>query len=179
MRGAATAVKAILSGRPDYGKESPEYVVTLTESLSYLSDEELAWLTNPRDGLATVCKYLPTPADVHEFLRQKKAKAEEFKPAHTNYRRLNEDKGPWEQETDFERKRRVVMECLGYNPDERGAPSAKRTLTPPSAEDVRNLKLKTPAARPSAQLINLLKEQGWPFIPADAAGNKQETGEAA
>ena len=166
------AYETLMRGRPDYGKESPDYAVGLTETLSYLTDEELAWITNPRDGLATVCKFLPTAADVHEFIRNKRAKLDEFKPAHTNYRRLNDEKGPWDAETDFERKKRVVMECLGYNPDDRGRPAEKRTFTAPDEATVRNLKLKTPPAGPSPYLIALLQEQGWPFVPETALENK-------
>lgn len=138
----------------------------------------MAAVTDPRNGVASRCQYLPTIADLHALLRERKEKAEQFKPAHTNYRRLNEDKGPWDQETDFERKRRVVTECLGYNPDDRGRPAEKRIFTAPDEATVRNLKLKTPPAGPSPYLIALLQEQGWPFIPTE---NKTETndGQAA
>ena len=64
-----------------------------------------------------------------------------------------------------ERKRRVVQECLGYNPDDRGHPAAKRTFTPPSVKDVANLKLKTPSAPITPQLVAVLEAEGWPFIP--------------
>jgi hypothetical protein len=115
--------------------------------------------------LHTVCKFLPTPADVHEFLRARREKATQFQPTPTHYKRLNEEKGPWDQETDFERKARVVRELLGYNP----SPAAKqldpkRELVPPSAEDLANLKLTTPPAAPSVHLIKLLREQGYPNL---------------
>ena len=67
----------------------------------------------------------------------------------------------------YERKRRVVMECLGYNPDARGKP-AKRVLEVPSEEEVRNLRLKTPPAPASRYLIEHLQAEGWPFIPQAA-----------
>lgn len=176
MEKAIAAYRTLMRGRPDYGKESPDYAVGLTETLSHLTEEELAWVTNPREGLATVCKFLPTPADVHEFIRAKRAKLDEFKPAHTNYARLNDKPGPWDKETDFERKKRVVMECLGYNPEQRGSVAEKRTFTKPTEETVRNLKLKTPSAPASPHLIKLLHEQGWPFIPDSVPENKTETG---
>lgn len=158
-----------MRGRPDYGKESPDYAVGMTETLSYLTEEELAWVTNPRDGLHTVSefsKFLPQPCDVHEFLRRKRAKMEEFKPAHTVYRRLNGDSGPWDNETDYERKAKVVKELLGYNPSPKAQQTeAKRVLVPPTEEDLRNLKLKTPPAPPSKYLLAQLEAEGWPFIP--------------
>lgn len=166
MRRAADAYETLLRGRPDYGKESTEYAVGLTETLSYLTEEELEWITNPRDGLATVCKFLPTAADVHEFLRERRAKLEQFKPAHTAYRRLNDDKGPWDKETDYERKARIVKELLGYNPSPKAQQTeAKRELVPPTEEDLKNLKLKTPPAPPSKYLIAQLEAEGWPFLP--------------
>jgi hypothetical protein len=162
--------ETLMRARPDYGKESAEYAVGLTETLSYLTDEELMWIANPRDGLATVCKFLPTAADVHDFLRAKKAKEAEYKPAHTAYRRLNEDTGPWDRETDYERKARVVKELLGYNPSPKAQEiEPKRELVPPTAEDLKNLKLKTPPAPASKYLIAHLEAEGWPFIPGKQA----------
>jgi hypothetical protein len=114
--------------------------------------------------LHTVCKFLPTAADVHEFLRVRRAKAEQFKPAHTPYHRLVEEPGPWDCETDAERKARVVRELLGYNPQDRGKPE-KRDLVPPTAEDLANLKLKTPPAPITKELRAKLEAEGWPFIP--------------
>jgi hypothetical protein len=154
-----------MKGRPDTQAENPKYLVEMVESLSHLTDEELSWLTNPRDGLQTICKFLPTPADVHGFIRQKRAKAEEFKPAHTSYRRLADEPGPWDKETDAERKARVVREFLGYNPQDRGRP-VKRDLVPPSAEDLANLTLKTPPGPISRELRAKLEAEGWPFIPS-------------
>lgn len=114
-RGRKLAAR-ILSNYPDYGKAPPEYLLTLSETLASLTTSEMVWLCDANDGLATVCKYLPTTADIHDFLKAKRAKAEQFKPAHTHYRKLNEDHGPWEAETDFERKKRIVRELLGYDP---------------------------------------------------------------
>ena len=166
---ARKAAKKILGGYPDYGKAPPEYIINFAEALSYLTPEELGAVTDPRDGVASRCQYLPTIADIHALLREQKEKAEQFRPAHTNYRRLNDHTGPWDQETDFERKKRVVLEALGYDPDERGRPAKKRIFSPPSAQEVANLQLKTPSAPPSPYLISLLKEQGWPFIPRAGA----------
>lgn len=168
MRKATATMQSLLKGRPDTGREDPAYVAGMVETLAFLTDEERAWLTHPREGLHTVCKFLPTAADVHEFLRAKREKIDTFKPAHTAYRRLSEDKGPWDQETDAERKARVVRDLLGYNPQDRGKPQ-KRDLVPPSAEDLANLKLKTPPAPPSKYLIAKLEAEGWPFIPGKDA----------
>jgi hypothetical protein len=159
-------MQALLKGRPDTGREDPAYVAGMVEILAWLTDQERAWLTHPREGLHTVCKFLPTAADVHEFLRNKRAKAEEFKPPHTAYRRLAEESGPWDLETDAERKARVVRELLGYNPGPAFQKTEqKRALVPPTAEELANLKLKTPPAPPSPYLIAQLAAEGWPFLP--------------
>lgn len=169
MEKAIATYRALMRGRPDYGKESPDYAVGITETLSYLTDEEMAWLLDPREGIKTFSqysKYLPQPNDIHEFLREKRARMEAVKPARTTYRRLTDDPGPWDQETDYERKARVVRELLGYNPSPKAQElEPKRVLTEATAEDLKNLKLKTPAAPPSRYLIAQLKADGYPYIP--------------
>lgn len=160
---AAESLETLLKARPENGKEDPDYIVAMVESLSWLTPEEHGWLTHPRTGLQTVCKFLPTPADVHEFLRERRAKLEAVLPAATTYRRLNEETGPWDQETDYERKKRVVRELLGYDPDRRQPP--RREPVVPTEDELRNLKLKTSPAPPSRYLIAKLEADGWPFIP--------------
>lgn len=161
---ARAALSALMKGRPDTNAENPKYLAEMVESLAHLTDQELAWLTHPRDGLQTVCKFLPTPADVHQFLRERKARAEQFQPAPTGWRKLeDEPTAPWNQETDAERKKRVVEELLGYNPDTVGAPAKRRVFVPPTDEDLANLKLKTPQAPLSPYLLKALRAQGYPF----------------
>ncbi len=160
--------KRILASYPDYGKAPPEYVVGFAETLSHMTDEEIGWINDPREGLVTRCKYLPTPADVFDLIRERKAKAEQFIPPHTTYKRLAEETGPWDQ-TPAERKAQVVRELLGYNPGPTSTVPVVRTFSEPTAEDLANLKLKTASAPPTQQLIDLLKGEGWPFIPEQRA----------
>ena len=167
MEAGRRAAKKILSGFPDYGKAPPEYVVNLAESLSYLNDEELAVILHPINGVLARTKFLPTFADISAVLVDHRSRQEQFKPAHTQYKRLNEESGPWDRETDYERKARVVRELLGYNPSAKAQHTeAKRELVPPTAEDMRNLKLKTPSGPISRQLRDKLEAEGWPFIPS-------------
>lgn len=154
MARATQAVKSILRARPEINAENPDYIIGITETLSHLSDQELAWLTDTRNGLQTVCKYLPTAADVHDFLRDKRAKLEQFKPAATHYHKAEPLTGPWDQETDYERKRRVVREALGYNPDVKAIPP--RPVLP---DDWSAANLKTPPAPPSDELKRLIADQ--------------------
>lgn len=161
MELARNAAKKILAAYPDYGKAPPEYIVNFIEALSHLSAEEVQVLSHPTTGLAARCKYLPTIADAMDILNEHRAKAEQFTPAHTTYRRFRDEDdsdAPWNKETDVERKKRVVAELLGYSP---GHPShqPKRVLVPATADDLRELKLKTPPAPPTPQLLALLREQ--------------------
>lgn len=164
---AAETLAAILKGRPETDRESPHYVRDMVEVLSELTPEEHGWLRDTREGLAARCKFLPTPADVFEFIRERKAKAEQFKPAHNTWGYFEPDPpdAPWRRETDYDRKRRVVGELLGYDPSNRKP--EKRDLSEPTADDIKNLKLKTPPAPVTPQLKALLREQGWPFVPSD------------
>jgi hypothetical protein len=159
-----------MKGRPDTNAENPKYLADMVEVLAHLTDEERAWLTHPRDGLHTVCKFLPTPADVHGFLRDRKDRLDAVRPAATTYRKLGTDDSdaPWNRETDFERKKRVVRETLGYDPDEQGATPAKQVLAPATAADVANRKLETAPVPPSSFLLAKLEAEGWPSLPVKA-----------
>jgi hypothetical protein len=150
------AAKRIMANYPDYGKAPPEYLLSMTETMAALTEEEIVWLSDRREGLATVCKYIPTPADIHEFLKAKRAKAEQFKPAHTHYRKLNEDHGPWEAETDFERKKHVVRDLLGYDP----AKVTKAPLRDLVGKEIPKdaSQLKTPALPASEFLLKRIEE---------------------
>lgn len=166
LREARQALAILLKGRLETDRENPKYLAEMVEVLSHLTDEELSWLTDPREGLQTVCKFLPNPADVHGFIREKRAKADQFRPAATSWHRIGDDDpaAPWNRETDYERKRRVVVEALGYDPARSQAP-VKRNLVPPVAADVEALTIRTPPAPPSGYLIDLLRRDGWPYLP--------------
>jgi hypothetical protein len=172
---ARTAAKRILSAYPDYGKAPPEYIINFAEALSYLTETELAAVLDPRTGIVSRCQFLPTIADIHALLRESEQKAAQFAPTDSGYTRFKEDFGPWDDETDYERKRRVVREALGYNPGDKGR-AGKRDLVPPTAEDLANLKLKTPPAPASKYLIAQLKADGWPFIPGEDTPNARHAG---
>ena len=88
MDAGRRAAKKILSAFPDYGKAPPEYVVNLAESLSYLSEEELAVVLHPLNGVTARTKFLPTFADITAVLQDHRNRQEQFKPAHTPYSRF-------------------------------------------------------------------------------------------
>lgn len=129
-------------------------------------------MLHPLNGVAARCKFLPTFADISAVLVEHRAQQEKFKPAHTQYKRLEPDAGPWDQETDYERKARVVKELLGYNPSPKARQmEAKRTFVPPTEEDLKNLRLKTPPGRPTRELIYQLSAEGWPYLSLNEEKN--------
>lgn len=122
---------------------------------------------DPLNGVTARCKFLPTFADISAVLIDYRNKQDQFKPAHTQYRKLEPESGPWDGETDYERKARVVKELLGYNPSPKAQQTeAPRVFTEPTAEDLRNLRLKTPPAPITRELLALFEAEGWPFIPS-------------
>lgn len=159
VEAAKTATKRIMSCFPDYGKAPPDYMVALMDCLTWLSPEELAWVTDPRNGLTTVCKFLPTPGDVHEFIRAKREKAEQFRSHPTSgYKRLM-DEAPDPRPPTLEERKAVVLRGLGYDPQQRTSP--KRELMEPTAAEVEFTiaNLKTPSEPISDELRQLLAEQ--------------------
>ena len=160
---ATASITYLLKGRPDAGREDPQYLAGMVDVLSWLTPEEHGWLTHPRDGLHTVCKFLPTPADVHEFLAKRKARAEQFRPAPTSYHKFDDDpNAAWNKETDVERKKRVVRELLGYNPGAKPERTRQYPLAPPTTAELDAVfaGLKSPPGPITPQLRSLLIEQG-------------------
>lgn len=70
LREARDIVVKLIYGFPDYGKASPEYVLTLTEFVASLSPQEIALITDPKSGIAARCKFLPAIFDFAEILRE-------------------------------------------------------------------------------------------------------------
>jgi len=87
----------------------------MAECLVGLTPEEFAVVTNPSTGIATISKFLPSVADIHDFLRKEQARHEQFRP-HTFYKKIelfDVEQPP------LERRKEVVMNVLGYNPQDR------------------------------------------------------------
>jgi hypothetical protein len=164
LEAARRTTKRLIAGFPDYGKAPPDYLVALTECLAHLTPQEHAAVNDPRTGLATVCKYLPTPGDVHEFLRNREAKENQFKPAATSYPRLGTADGvPDPRPPTLEERRAVVMRALGYDPQRKHSKPPRGPLVPPTAadfEDVRS-KAKTPDAPLSEPFKAWLRVSGY------------------
>lgn len=147
LRLATATIEQMFKGRPDRGSEPEDYLVGLTETLAYLSEDDLAALGHPTEGLMTRLKFLPTPADVFEFLRERRAR---FDKVRATLPRNVLPPDPLPADTDFERRRAHVLELLGYNPQAKAIP-VKRTLVPPTQADLDGLKSKLPPPAPATR----------------------------
>lgn len=145
---------------PDYGKATAEYVIAIADAISWMTDAEIDALMDPRDGyVANADGYLPSVGKLHEFLRNKQAKADQFKSHPTSgYKRLM-DETPDPRPPTLEERKAVVLRELGYDPQQRTSP--KRDLVPPTSADLDGVVkgLKTPAAPPSDELKRMIAEQ--------------------
>lgn len=167
IQAARNAAERLLSSFPDYGRASAEYVRALIETLAWCSPSELAELLHPREGLATVCKFLPAAADIHGFLRDKRQREAKYNP-HTAYHRLEPEAPPPGWETSAERRRRIVTEKLGYNPAWRVEKSAPRVLSRDGLPA--SLDLKTPPRPASDELKKYLLDTGYGHLITPHAG---------
>lgn len=85
---ARKAAKKILSSYPDYGKAPPEYGVNLAEYLSFLTQDEIAAVMDPKHGVTARCQFLPTNADIQACLKDSQERREKFTPTNSGYQRF-------------------------------------------------------------------------------------------
>lgn len=78
---ADRAMKRILVNYPQSERLNPLYMTALAEALSVLTHEELGWVMDPREGVATRTRYLPTPADCWDVIRDRQARKDRFAPS--------------------------------------------------------------------------------------------------
>ncbi len=139
-------------------------MLSVTEFLAFRDADEQEALANPLTGIATKCKFLPTIADMNEFLDER---AKRLNTRATSYRYFKPDAlidMPIE-----ERRKAQVLSELGYDPSKQR--KIKREPLEPAIIDAieegswSSTNLKTPAKPASAELKALLMQQGyepWP-----------------
>lgn len=159
-----------MSNYPDSGRENHGYIVRLIEALAWLTQAEVDEVMHPRTGLATVCKFLPTPADVHAFLKAKRAERERFEPAPTGWAKLKPDEPPADWQPDPERRKAFVRSTLGYDPSTKRGTVGMADATAIGDLPRGPLELRMPAKPASDELKELLASQGYGhIIKSDAA----------
>lgn len=141
-------------------QEVPDhYLPSLADTLSYLTDTELAWVLHPREGVATRCKFPPNPAEVHELVRERAAKLEAVMATRSMQYRYFDGEEPDPRPASFEERKATVIRQLGYDPAEakkwNGEPVFETSKVFRSSND-----LKTPAAPISPEMLALLMNQG-------------------
>lgn len=85
---ARKAAKKILTSYPDYGKAPPEYAVNLAEYLSFLTEEEIAAVMDPRTGVTSKTDFLPTNKHVQEVVNEYDERKAKYRPSNSGYQRF-------------------------------------------------------------------------------------------
>jgi hypothetical protein len=157
FRQAKAATARLLANWPESHREGPEYLAALTACLAHLDAEEIEALIHPATGLATRLKYLPTPADVAGFLapmRAHKARmAERARRDREIEAFMQKETGP---EIPPERRKEIVRNALGYDPEGKGRPGANGPVVDlPEGYSGSSI----PDAPPSRELLALLEAE--------------------
>jgi len=159
FRQAKAATARLLANWPESHREGPEYLAALTACLAHLDDQETEALIHPATGLATKLKFLPTPADVHQFLKPMRDRREWLAARQRRDREVEAFMRPDHRpEIPAERRREIVRAALGYDPSRLGAERMERQELP---ADYRGSEI--PDAPPSPYLLDLLEKQGFIF----------------
>lgn len=108
-------VAKMLSSYPDYAKAPPEYLLTLTEIIAMQSNFMQLRICNPVNGVASKTKFLPTAADVMEFVKAEEKARTQFESP-TTYQRFSPAVEARLPEYETERRKRIVAETLGRDP---------------------------------------------------------------
>jgi len=157
----------ILSAYPDYGKAPREYLLSVTEFIAYQIPEVQEALAHPLTGLASKCKYLPTIADIKQFIEDR---ARRTNTRATGYRYLKPGE---EDQVDIppgERRKAQVLAELGYDPSiTRDLRQPRRPLDPGIID----------AIQEGSWSSSSLKTPSGPITPEQGATVHPATSEAA
>lgn len=126
-------------------------------------------MAHPLTGIATKCKYLPTVADLRQFIEDR---AKRLNTRATGYRYLEPGEGdPVDMPPENRRKAQVLAE-LGYDPSK-----PRQVHRPPLDRGIvdaieqgqwSSANLKTPAKPASAELKALILQQGGSLPRAES-----------
>lgn len=114
-------------------------------------------MAHPLTGVATKCKYLPTIADLKQFVEDR---FKRLNTRSTTYKYLKPGEGDPLDMATAEKRKATVLETLGYDPSQ--PYERKREPLPAGIMDAieegrwSSANLKTPPAPPSAELKTLV-----------------------
>lgn len=175
---AGTLAKKLLAGKPNYAGATALYLSEIGECVAGYEPEMQAKILDLKTGVPARCKFLPTPADIAEFVREEAEKVDRYRPAHTAYGRFKPNTGrilrtpeekkayeDWaEKHADksgpsAEERKAQVVEALAQI-GQWGKADSLPTPPPLECEDFHtNADLRTPPAPPSQKLIDLVARQ--------------------
>lgn len=115
-------------------------------------------------GIVSREKFLPTIAAMTELLAEHRASRDQFKPAHTTHKYLTPELDPVAYETDSARRKRLVAEILGYDPNHPVGREKPAFETVPLDKLKSSADLKTPDRPISDELRQQLIDSGWPYF---------------
>jgi len=115
LKEANEAANKVFKACVDFDKSTPELLAAVSEYLATLEPTMLRRVTTLKEGILLKTKFLPTVADFHALVKELEAKDTQFKP-HTHYKVLESYDV---EQPPLERRKQVVMDALGYNPQDR------------------------------------------------------------
>lgn len=157
------AVERLLRCYPQAdAKASTEFISELTKCLATLTTKELGWVLDPADGVHTRTRFMPTPADVMELVREKRKALEFVAPGTGGYRKLQPGDEIVQPPGDV--RKAQVLAALGYDPSvPEHLRHRPRELTPATAADMealgKTLKLKQPTVSDASPQLKALLMQ--------------------
>lgn len=108
MELAMPDAKAIMDSYPDWGKVEPDgYLMRITNYLALITEEERRALAHPIAGIATRSKFLPSIADMAEFLQER---SKRLNTKATGYRYLTRGEGDPDNVPPLARRRELVAD---------------------------------------------------------------------
>lgn len=164
MKTATAIAQKILSGYPDYGKAPREYLLSVSEFIAHQPPELQAAMAHPTTGVASKCRFLPTIADLRQFIDDRRSMFS-CTDGDSGYKRFRPGEDDTPRMEPLERRKAAVIEALGYDPAKIRAP-VRKPLEPGIRDAIEDgswsvSMLKSPPRPPSRELIQLLTEQGY------------------
>lgn len=157
--GAINLARSLLRTFPDFDKSTKELTLALAAKLESLDPEMRRRVLDPVNGIASKQAYAPTPFHIEEFVKA----ASQFKPVKTNsgYRRFADEAEPAFVEEPVDHRKQVVLDTLGYNPQDRKQARPQEYAFKPGREVFGDHHdLLTPPKPASAELKRLIASRG-------------------
>lgn len=101
-------MKQMMKAYPDYGKSPADYLLAVTELLAGYPQEVRERLADLRTGIPSRCKFVPTVADIVEFVREIEDRKHQFKAPSGGYKKFSPAPDYDESPKEMERRRGFI-----------------------------------------------------------------------